>query len=90
MQEYIKPVHPIRNYKFPRKEKKRIIKDWGRDFYYDFFIYRDSYDGTLYVTFFPEEYDKEMIKRKEYLQNQKMKIRKEKLKRILDDKIYKK
>lgn len=71
MTEYIPPVYKTK-YKFPRKKKKKIIKDWGKDTY--LYLIQDSWlpDGFL-SRLMPEWYEREMKERKHELREKKLK-----------------
>lgn len=76
MIEYIPPQYKIK-FKYPRKMKKKMINDWGREYYYKL-VTEDPWLTDGYMSkFFPDWYDREM-------RDRRYDLRKKKLNRIND------
>jgi len=71
MTKYIPPVHKIK-FKFPRKKKKKAIKEMGREFYHKL-VTEDSWLPNSFMTnMFPDWYEREMRERKYELREKKL------------------
>jgi hypothetical protein len=74
MKYIMKYIPPVFRYKgrLPRKYKKQLIKEFGRDFYHDLRNTDLWIENGLLAQLMPEAYEKEMLNRKNELREKKL------------------